>query len=53
MFNIDKLETDLKKIDFNINVSDNKINNINRKETFHPSDNLLDDDYSNIEDNEN
>ena len=52
-FNIDKSEIDLKKIDFNINISDNEIDDINDKETVHSSDDLTDDDYSNIEDHEN
>ena len=49
-FNIDKPETDLKKIDFNINSCDDKIDDINNKETVHPDNDLTDDDYSNIED---
>ena len=51
-FNIDKPETDLKKIDFNINVSDNEIDDMNDKEVVHPSGDLTNDDYSNIENNE-
>ena len=52
-FNMDKPETYLKKTDFNINVSDNEIDDINNEEAVHPSDDLIDDDYSNIEDHEN
>ena len=51
-FNIDKPKTDLKKIDFNINTSDNEIDGMNDKETVRPNDDLIDDDYSNIEDHE-
>ena len=49
---MDKLKTGLKKIDSNINVMDNEINNMNDKKVVHPSDDLTDDDYSNIEDQE-
>ena len=48
-FNINKPETDLKKIDFNINVNDDEINDMNNEEAVHPSDDITDDDYSNIE----
>ena len=51
-FNINKSETDLKKIDLNINVNDNKIDDINGKEAVHPSDDLTDGDYRSIEDHE-
>ena len=42
----------MKKIDFNINVNDNDIDDMNNKEAVHPTDTLTDDDYSNIEDHE-
>ena len=48
-FNINKPETDLKKINSNFNVNDNVINDMNNEETVHPSGDLTDDDYSNIE----
>ena len=51
-FNIYKPETGLKKIDSNINVIDNEIDDMNDEEVVHPSDDLTDDDYSNIEDHE-
>ena len=51
-FNIDKPETGLKKIDFNININDDVIDNMNNKEVVHPSDDLKDDEYNNIEDHE-
>ena len=51
-FNIDKSKTGLKKINFNINVNDNTINNMNDEEVVYPSDDLIKDDYSNIEDHE-
>ena len=51
-FNIEKPEIGLKKIDFNINVNNDEIDDMNDKETVHPSDDLTDDNYSNIEDNE-
>ena len=51
-FNINKPETDLKKKDFNMNVNNHKIDDMNDKEVVHPSDDLPDDDYSNIENNE-
>ena len=51
-FNIDKSKTNLKKIDFNINVNNNEINDMNDEEAVHPSDDLTDDDYSNIENHE-
>ena len=50
-FNIAKPETDLKKIDFNININANEIDDMNKK-MVHPSDDLTNDDYSNIEDHE-
>ena len=52
-FNINKPETDLKKIDFNIYVNDNEIDDMNDKEVVHPSDDLTDDNYSNSEDDKN
>ena len=51
-FNIDKPETGLKKIDFNINVNVNEIDDMNNEKVFHPSGDLTNDDYSNIEDHE-
>ena len=48
-FNINKPETDLKKIDFNINFNDNEIDNMNNREAVHPSDDITDDNYSNID----
>ena len=50
--NINKSETDLKKIDFNINVNDNEINDMNDEEAVHSSNDLTNDGYNNIEDNE-
>ena len=52
-FNINKPGIDLKKIDFNINVKDDRIDDMNNEETVHPSDDLTDNDYSNIEDHKN
>ena len=49
---MDKPKTDLKKIDFNINVNDNEIDDMNDEEVVHLSGDLTDDDYSNIEDHE-
>ena len=51
-FNIEKSETSLKKIDFNINVNNNEIDDMNNNKIVHPSDDLADDVYSNIEDHE-
>ena len=51
-FNIDRPETDLKKIDFNINVNNDEIDDMNDEKAVHPSGDLTDDDYSNIEDHE-
>ena len=51
-FNIDNPETELKKIDFNINVSNDEIDNMNDKEAIHLSGNLTNDYYSNIVDHE-
>ena len=51
-FNIDKPETGLKKIDFNIINNNDEIDDMNDDEMVHPSDDLTDDDYSNIEDHE-
>ena len=48
--NIDKPETALKKIDFNINVNNDETNDINSKEVVHPNDDLTEQYYSNIED---
>ena len=49
-FNIEKPETGLKKIYFNINVNNNEIDDMNHKKIVHPSNDLTNDDYSNIED---
>ena len=50
-FNIDKPATGLKKIDFNINVNDDEIDDMNDKETVHLNDGLTDDNNNNnIED---
>ena len=51
-FNIDKPKRDLKKIDSNIKVNDDKIDNMNNKEVVHLSGELTNDDYNNIEDHE-
>ena len=42
-FNIDKLEIDLKMIDFNINVNDDGIDDHERQKVVHLSDDLTDD----------
>ena len=47
-FNIDKPETGLKKIDFNIITNNDEINDMNDDKIVHPSDNLDDDMYYNI-----
>ena len=49
-FNINTPETGLKKIDFNTNFNDDEIDDMNDEEVVHPSDEITDDDYSNIED---
>ena len=49
-FNIDKSEAGLKKIDFNIAVNDDEIDEQNDNKVVHPSDDITADDYSNIED---
>ena len=49
-FIIDKPETGLKKLDFIIIVYNDEINDMNDNKVVHPSDDLTDDDYSNIED---
>ena len=49
-FNINKPETGLKKIDFNININDDEIDDMNNEIVVHPSNDLTNDDYSNIED---
>ena len=48
-FNIDKPETGLKKIDFNIITNNNEIDDMNNNEIVHPSDDLTDDMYNNID----
>ena len=50
-FNINKPETGLKKIDFNINVNDDEIDDMNDKEAVHSSNDLVDEECSNIEKN--
>ena len=50
--NIDKPKLGLKKINFNINVIDNEINDMNNKEVVHQSNDLTADDYNSIEDHE-
>ena len=47
-FNIDKPETGLKKINFNIITNNDEIDNMNGDEMVHPSDDLADDMYNNI-----
>ena len=47
-YNIDKPETGLKKINFNIIVNNNEIDDMNNNKTVCPSDDLADDMYSNI-----
>ena len=51
-FNINKPETGLKKTHFNININENVINDMNDKETVHSSNDLTDDECSNIEEYE-
>ena len=48
-FTIYKPETDLKKIDIRNKVKNNKINDMNNEEVVHPSDDITNDDYNNIE----
>ena len=48
-FNIDKPETGLKKIDFNITTNNNEIDDMNDDEIVHPSDDLDNDMYHNID----
>ena len=48
-FNIDKPETGLKKIDFNIITNNDEIDDMNNNEMVHPSDDLTDDMYNNID----
>ena len=48
-FDIDKPETGLKKIDLNIIANNDEINDMNDDKIFHPSDNLADDVYNNID----
>ena len=49
-FDINKPGTDLKKVDFNINVIDNGIDDMKDKKVAHPSDSLSNDNFSNIKD---
>ena len=49
-FNINKPETDLKKIYLKININDDEIDDLNNKKVVHPSNDLTGDDYNNIED---
>ena len=46
---IDKTETGLKKIDFNIVVNNDEINDMNDDKIVHPSDDLADDVHSSID----
>ena len=48
-FNIDKPETGLKKIDFNIITNNNEIEDMNNNKIVHPSDDLADNVYNNID----
>ena len=48
-FNINKPETGLKKIDFNVITNNNEINDMNNNEIVHPSDDLADNMYNNID----
>ena len=48
-FNIDIPETGLKKIDFNIIINNNEIGDMNNNKIVHPSDDLADDVYKNID----
>ena len=48
-FNIDKPETGLKKVDFNIITNNDEIDDMNDDEIVHPSDDLNDDMYNNID----
>ena len=48
-FNIDKPETGLKKIDFNIIINNNEIDDINGNTMVHLIDDLTDDVYNNID----
>ena len=48
-FNIDKPETGLKKIDLNININKNEIDVMKDDKMVHPSDDLADDIYNNID----
>ena len=51
-FNINKPEIYLKAIEFNINVNNDEIDDMNDKEAVHPNDGLVDDNNNNIEDHE-
>ena len=48
-FSIDKPETGLKKIDFNIIINNDEIDDMNDDKMVHPSDDLVDDIYNNID----
>ena len=48
-FNIDKPETGLKKINFNIIINNDAIDDMNDNKIVHPSDDLADDMYNNID----
>ena len=48
-FNINKPETGLKKIDSNIIFNNDEIDDMNNDKIFHPSDDLADDMYNNID----
>ena len=51
-FNVNKPETGLKKIYFTINVNEDDIDDMHNKKVVHPSNDLTNDAYSNIEDHE-
>ena len=48
-FNIDKPETILKEIDFNIITNNDEIDDMNNNEMVHPKDDIADDMYNNID----
>ena len=48
-FNIDKPKIGLKKMDFNVIVNNDEIDGMNNDKLVHPSDDLADDVYNNID----
>ena len=48
-FSIDKPETGLKKIDFNIIINNDEIDDMNDDKMVHPNDDVADDIYNNID----